>query len=388
MTIINVEYGDNLDSYFEYFIRENTIYLAPGNYYLSSILKIQKNNFTFKGTTDNPDDVHIYQRTDTEILLVEANNVTISGISFHVDKISEKTCVTFASCNQCNVTNCNFYGSDFHFTVFFAGPNYLTKGQNTIDGYLNNTLNNGNVFESNSIYSNFIGDGVSFSLQNNGSFINNHLIGCKIAIYMDKNCNISNNTISYSNNSGIFFSLPLENILVENNLIIRPQQSGMVFRLQLEHGEFINDTHNITIRSNTIINSQYMGIECNYTDNIDIINNKIISPSNSPLYTYKCSDINLDNNDITFIKYPVRIENTNHVTINNNKISICDFYPSNHGIFIINSNDISIIDNIITGQPTSIYINQIDSIYTESGNNIVNHTNSIIKQLIVENIIT
>lgn len=363
MKIIDPIYHANLDIINDIMKEENVIYIKPGNYTLSQTIHIEKDNVRLIGLSENPKDVHIYQTNlEMDALNISAKNVTINGLSIHIDPNVNQICIGMASCHWCNITNCCFYGSNSHFTVFLAGPKHLTEGQGTLDAYVMGDLDTHNIFDGNVVYSQWDGDAISFSLQRYSCFRNNTLFGCKTAVYMTRDCMITGNIFLNSTTNGLFCSLPIENTTVENNLIKYANAGGIVIRNQGEHGEFISDDHFINIKKNVIDDCQYIGIEINDADDLDICQNIIINCHNAPIYMSNSHSIRIDSNKMINIRQPIIVDvgcNTIHVKMNEMLSQPVTMAP--HAIKVLSSALVNIDQNVIRGEYGSEIIKIIDS---------------------------
>lgn len=305
--VLNPVANKNLDALFEQYNDKTIFYFQPGQYELTQQLNVTKPNVRFIGLTHDPKDVHILQKTPEQNgISVEANNFVLNYISLHVEEGSG-VCLSHANCNWSAIENNHFYGSDTNFTVYFAGPQ-LTAGEGTINGFLNDVLDYNNVFDNNIIYTKWNGDSVSFSLQKYGSFRDNIIRGGKVAIYMVKDCVVTNNNISDSSSNGIYCSLPCHNIEISYNRISNPVSGAISVKQQIEHGEFSNENHNININNNLCLNPQHIGIELNNAHNININNNLVLNTPTFAFYALNSEQVNLDNNIFVKFKRGVNIE--------------------------------------------------------------------------------
>lgn len=362
----------NLDNIFEY-DNINYFILEKGIYEITKPLVINKNNIIFTSRTNNPNDVQIIQKNDMDGLVIKnSNGIIIRGITITV-KDGNNVCFTNSNSNWTNVSNCCFYGSDQHFTVFYSGPSHLKKGESTINGYVNNELNNNNIFENNKIYSKWDGDAISFCLQNNGIFRNNIVKGCKMAIYMCKNTFVSNNSSNDSSSHGIVLSIPSENIKICNNIINRSLAGAITARLQLEHGKFNITNHQIDINNNVILDCKYIGIEVVESIYVNIYCNNIISTNHFGIYILNVSNANLNNNKLYDNKRGIVIEQTYKSHIYNNYIYSLNLDISDHGISILNSNNNKLINNKLYGYYLSFIKELFEDKLIESFNTFENN---------------
>lgn len=366
--ILNQSMMPNLDNLFEQYPLENVFYFEPGTYYLSQQLNIVKPNIQFIGLSYDAKDVHIEQQNiDANGMNVRADNFTMTHISVHVED-GEMVCLSHSGCNWTNIQNCRFYGSSTNFTIYFAGPQFVA-GENTINGYLNDTLDMYNCFDNNIVYTKWEGDSVSFSLQKYGSVRNNIIRGGKLAIYMVKDCMITHNNIYDSYAHGIIVSLPSYNLEISNNFIRNPVSAGINVRLQAEHGEYINENHNINIKENTIIASKYIGIEINNGHSINIANNFIKCTEQFSIYLLQSTQNTItDNICVQAIRGILIDADCNDNIVSNNHIFSVFPKMSDHAIAVLdNCSNNTISDNQFSGRYTSTVIKDI------TGNNSFNN---------------
>jgi hypothetical protein len=211
-----------------------TFIFKAGNYKLVNILKITKNNIKFVGQTGISTDVQIKQTMNFDGILLQADDIVLQDITIDCT-FSTRNCLIVASANNTLVAGCCFYCCNDTFGIYYAGPSTLVQGQPTLDAYFNYTLDIGNIFYNNVVYSNYSGDSISFSLQYNSQFVNNFTRGGKVAIYMCRTCNVYNNTIIDSITNGIYISLPSDNLTFNCNKIYDSTYSGITIKNQQEH---------------------------------------------------------------------------------------------------------------------------------------------------------
>jgi hypothetical protein len=331
-----------------------TFYFPDGKYYLDDILNITKSNIKFIGLSKNAKFVHIFQNnTQRDGLNVIADNFFMQHISVHVPH-DGKIALTVAAANNTSIQHCYFYGNKTTFSVFYAGPKSLVAGPDTINGYNNNTLDMNNTFRNNVIYSQWSGDCVSFSLQMNGLVNSNIIRGGKLAVYMCKKCDITNNVIYDSIDSGIHISLPSEYLNILSNKIYECDASGIKISDQTEHGSFTQDKYNIMIKNNYIYDAKTNAIELNDVNYCIIRNNKLISTETNAIYILRSKNIKIDKNKVAYFIVAFWLENSSNCNIYSNKCM--SVYPNQgHNVvkLAFNSNNNKIYNNDISG--TVIY---------------------------------
>lgn len=365
--IIDPSVNPYLDKLFIMYPNITLFVLKKGIYYLSRPLVIDKEGINIIGESNNAYDVHIYQQTGVDDgIVINANKITIRGISIHVEN-GENVCLSHFDANWTTVENCKFYGSDSYFTVFYAGPSQLLQGESTINGYENDVLDMHNIFDNNIVYTKWSGDAVSMSLQKYNSFRNNLIRGGKVAIYLCKESKVTNNKIYDSASNGIIVSLPSHNIEISNNTIACSHDGSIVVRPQVEHGEYASINHNIHIFNNVIRDSKYIGIEINNTDLINIYSNSILFSQNYGMYSLNSSNVFIDDNKIISRYRHIGFDNSDDNIIRNN--IMWSTYPNlcDHAIILIESSNNRIDDNMFYGFYTSIPINIVPN------NNIINN---------------
>lgn len=326
-------------------------HFPDGNYYLTDILKVTVPNISFIGTSGNPKNVHIFQNnTLRDGLAINANNFNMQYISIH-DSHDGKIALTVAGSSNNTVQNCYFYGNKTTFTIFYAGPKNLLEGVSTLNAYSSNNLDMNNVFKNNVVYSQWSGDCVSFSLQVNGIFNNNIIRGGKLAIYMCKKSNFTNNIIYDSINSGIHVSFPSHNLNIVSNKIYECDASGIKLSNQVEHGTFTTTPYNITIRNNYIYDAKVNAIELNDANKCTIRTNKFISSETYGIYALRCTNLTINNNKISYFQVAFWLEATTYCNLFQN--TCMSVYPD-EGQNVVkttpDSNNNIVYDNNVYGK--------------------------------------
>lgn len=346
-----VKSGSNIDNLLidnptsTYFLFEN------GKFIMTKKLLIDRQNIKFIGKTGSKF-THILQNNPNEDGLdVEADKFQMKNISIHVQH-EGKVALTVANANNTLVQNCHFYGNPTTFTIYYAGPE-LTEGEETLNAYNNNELDNNNIFKNNVVYTNWSGDSVSFSLQNKSSFCKNIIRGGKLAVYMCRNSIINNNTIYDSSSEGVFISLPSHNIKFCKNKIFECKNAAIKIKNQEEHGEFDPSTYNIYISKNDIYDTYYNGLEINDCIGAYILNNYIHGADNHGIYFLRCKNIKLSFNVITYFSIGFLIEQSSDIDIIGNASYSVYPYEGTHFIKFINTTNCDIKKNKIKGNISS-----------------------------------
>ena len=350
-------------------VANNVVYFFPGNYYLAANnIKITNNNVQFYGVKYDanqnivPADasqVHIFQQSTLDLLIINADNFVMSGISLHMPQNNNQTgsALIVAGANNSNISNNYIYGGSMtNFTIYYAGPKLavdgitpLTPGQPSIDVYLNNALDKNNIFSKNVVYTSSIVDAISFSLQLNFICSNNIFRGARVAIYMCRWTKFINNTIYNSVREGIFVSLPSQNILIKGNNVHECFNSSIQIGYQLEHTDefglpiYVNQPNYINIIDNELYDSQYFGIQMENANNVNITNNKIKINNDTLLQYINVPNANTTNPLVMINKgTSVFIQNSSYISVNKN--ILINFYQA---FTVYGSSNVLIQDNNI-----------------------------------------
>jgi hypothetical protein len=228
--------------------------------------------------------------------VVYADNVIVSDVT--LDSRTHQAQAAFATGHASNVVlnHCKILGSDHMFGIFFAGPN-LPIGDATVSAVENKQLDEHNKIINCTVESNFIGDGVSFSLQKNGIVHNNLIKGTKLAFYMCVDSFVINNTFENSNSSGIFYNIPALDNVIAQNTILNAEGSGIKIALQGEHP--VSETYrgtNLKVFNNTIIAAGHFGIDINNLRQSLIVNNHIEASGTGGMYLLRAEYLTIKKN--------------------------------------------------------------------------------------------
>jgi hypothetical protein len=199
------------------------------------------------------------------LIVKNSNDFTLRNIIITVKEDPSETypnsALVMEECNYSSITNCVFNCTNrgYGFGIFLAGPN-VNEGvdynspdytdiisANTLVFYRKNRLMTGNVFNDNVVNCGSTQDGFSYSLQYRSEMKRNIINGTRIAVYMVKNCEITDNIVNDSMAQGVFISTPCRNIHFCNNEINRPKYDAIVVN---EQGEHTNDELEDTINNN------------------------------------------------------------------------------------------------------------------------------------------
>lgn len=327
-----------------------TFIFNPGTYSMINILKIQTDDIQFVGYTGIAKDVQIIQTVNYDGILLQANNIVLQDITITCI-FSGRCALIAASANNTLVSGCTFYCTHDTFGIYYAGPSGLAAGQSTLTAYTNYTLDTGNIFYNNIVYSDYSGDSVSYSLQYDGQFVKNFIRGGKVALYMCRNINMYNNTLVDSTSNGIYISFPSDNLTLLNNTISNTTYSSIIMKNQIEHGTFTPYSYNILIRYNTIFGSKFYGIEMNNASDITIIDNNIVAGKVYSIYSYASDTLTISTNKIAYFSTGIFFEDTHNCNvISNNMMSMFPDLGQN-GIKLTNTSTGSTIDtNMMQGK--------------------------------------
>lgn len=191
--------------------------------------------------------------------------------------------------NRNRLIGCRVMGSATTFAVFAAGAS-TSAGAQTITNFNSNTLQEGNVIEDNYLYSTWNGDAFSFSLQKNGSISRNKCYGGRIAFYMTRNSNCSDNSIVNSANQGIFVGAPSWDNVISGNSIYMPASAGIKQQNQLEHPVSGMNALRNAVFGNTVEKAGGIGIEINESQNCTFSNNTFDTPNGHGIYMQTASN--------------------------------------------------------------------------------------------------
>lgn len=368
--IVYVQPDSNIDDIFNMNPGIKQFYFESGDFYITNKIVIPVSNISWYGKSKSSVDVHIYQIDDRYdgLVLNNVNKITIKYISIHVTAPG-KVAITVAGCNYTTIEYCYIYGTSNTFSVYYAGPKDITAGQETLNAYYNNHLDNNNKFCDNVVYSNWSGDSVSFSLQRNASFKKNVIRGGKVAIYMCNNVNISGNTIYDSTSQGIFVSLPSNNITISNNKVYECSGSSIKIDNQTEHGTFPIADYNILISKNYFYDAHYSALELCNCQKLVITSNIFIETDKYSIYCLNSNNINITTNKISYSIVTLWVENSNNIIFDSNLIY--SVYPdsiNNVVKMVQNSLNNSITNNTIKG----IIKYDLFAIDSSCSNNIIN----------------
>lgn len=320
--------------------KSKKIFIKNGIYEVDDTILIDYPDMILNG--ESKDGVQIIQTNNQkDLLVVMSDNVKISNLTLDTLTYNAQSAFVEAGANNLLLENNIIKGGENIFSVYFAGPPVSSEGSNcvdcvykdeTIDVYLENGesnfgLSSNNIVLNNVISSDYDGDGISFALQKSGRFVNNSITGAMLSVYLVKDTIVIGNTINDSLQSGIYLTLPSENVYINNNEIIDPVFHGVVVKPQyMEHGHkdeniFSKDieiSHNsikalvngvsvegydqehatwgsleeVDVMNNSIFQKDFTGVFFNNLEKSDLANNTIVFENCSK--NYRGNDINGD----------------------------------------------------------------------------------------------
>ena len=284
----------------------SNIFIRNGTYTISTSLRITKEDSNFLGESKEGVVIETAEGVCADMLHIDADGVTVSSITVRQTLTCPWTAIVSGGRSNITLKDSIVYGSDSMFAIFFAGPEHAA-GQEPLDLVENNQLDENNRVLNNEIYSNATGDVLSFSLQKNGLVSGNTLHGGLIAVFLDRDVVVENNTLNDPNSFGIFLSLPSYNVTIRNNVINNSVSSGIKVALQVDHNDADGNsltlpTHrskDINITGNTITNARNNALEINNLVDSAITHNTINTPDFSGIYAFRTERLYVAHNTIT-----------------------------------------------------------------------------------------
>lgn len=347
---ILVHAGSTLDGMISAHPTINRFILQTGDFYLNDKLLVDRERVTIKSESGQATDVNIFQNDPSKdsIVFNYAHRSRLVNLSVH-NRHPGRVALTVAGSNLTKVTGCKIYGNSTTFSVYYAGPKNLTEGADTLQAYQDGELDDGNIFNTNVVYSVWAGDSVSFSLQKNGRFENNIIRGGKVAAYMCRDTTIKRNIIFDSTTNGIYLSFPSHNLTISHNRIYECKHSGIKMANQSEHGTFTETDYNIQVLQNNIYDSGIYGMEINHGHAININQNKANSTDIFFIYVLNSTDITIQANVCYDFKVAVWSESSDHVVVDGNTFN--SIYPTEgeNVVKFVASTNSQISNNVVGG---------------------------------------
>jgi parallel beta-helix repeat protein len=172
---------------------------------------------------------------------------------------------------------------------------------------------------------------------------------------MCKDVICSNNIIYDSTGNGIIVSLPSHNIKINNNSIRNCASGSILVWPQMEHGEYDSTDHNIEICHNLIKDGNHIGIELNNADNVMVVNNRIYDSVSHGVYLLTSTNIKVHENECYKNKRGIVLEQSSDSNeITSNKIHSIHPMYNDHGVFVLNSENNLVKNNVFYGKYESI----------------------------------
>jgi parallel beta-helix repeat protein len=198
---ISVQPGNSIQSAVNNSISGDVITLSPGTY--TENIKITKDNLTIRSESGNPDDTIIQAgNPDANVLLLKANNITISGLKILGATDPAYSGIYLSSCRNCTIDNNKFLNNGLGIYTLYSRGNIVSNNTVTnneeygiaIQSSKDNTIS-GNTASDNTRGIHFgNSDGNTFS----GNIVqNNSVYGFYICPRSDRNLiynNYFNNT--------------------------------------------------------------------------------------------------------------------------------------------------------------------------------------------------
>lgn len=325
---------------------EKNILIKNGVYEISSPLVVRNRNTIITG--ESKENVKIVQtNTSADGVVIYADNSSVSNLTVDCQTYGGLgSAIVEGHSNNVKVSDCIVYGSNNGFSIYFAGKDYIDDAD-TIAGVETNNLDQNNVIENCTVYSNSKTDGVILALQGHGKLINNTIVGTRIAFYMCNSSEVSGNTVNNSTTEGIYVSIPAFNNVVKNNVINNCALSGIKVAVELEHpNDAINNRTYVgtgfTIKNNVVNHPAYFGMEIDELADSVICHNSITKCDYIGIYVLRSNHLSLIQNAIIDPGYGIN-EPADSNYANNLLNGISWNVNDNSGIFL----DYKASDNII-----------------------------------------
>ncbi|MDQ1236289.1 competence protein ComGC [Paenibacillus sp. SORGH_AS306] len=275
------------------------IYIRNGIYDVNTTLQIDLEDTIIRG--QSRDGVVLRQtQAPNDLVVIRADRVHISNLTLDTYTYNAGATLVVADANQVIVQDSLFKGSERIFAVYFAGPS-VAAGQDTLAAVESGTLDDGNQFLRNEVYSHYAGDGLSFSLQKNGLVQHNTLHNAVLAFYMCRNSEVSNNLINDSPGVGIHYSMPAYDNIIRDNEIYRSLGSGIRASANLEHPVPTTALYEgLLIEHNIIKDTRSFGIELDQVGSRTRIQRNTIRQTDfSGIIVLRSYDLRIHNNQLS-----------------------------------------------------------------------------------------
>lgn len=275
---------------------EDDVLVLDGVHDVHGTIRIERSGVRIIGTSR---DGTVLRKTGSAsfILVVNAEDVTVANLTLDAktfDNDSNQIWEAFGTvnCNRTVLRSTTVLGSDHMFAVYFAGS------ADTIDAFNDGRMDSGNVLEDNIIHSDYSGGALTFKLQKNGRVSDNTITGGSISLAMNRDLTCSGNTVEDSASAGIYVKVPAENNVLDGNTVLRSQSSGIVVRRRNGQTPTSYRAPGISIRSNRIEDSRFMGIEVDQTMGAVIEGNVARTPDFSSIYLLRTDGAQVVGNSV------------------------------------------------------------------------------------------
>ncbi|MCH3963530.1 MAG: fibronectin type III domain-containing protein [Clostridium sp.] len=356
-------------------------YIKNGEYILSESIDINESNVVIQG--ESKENTKIIQNNSTvNAVTVMADDVEVCNLTID----SSHGRIAFSTSDSQTINNvdlhdCIIYGSPYVYAVAFYGTPYTNDVEDNAvvesgNLALGNTIENNEIHAELSGVSNPEADGILFTKQKGGTISNNKIYGRRIAFYLSRDSQVTNNEIHDSSTNGIRCAVPAIDNEISGNTIDNSKESGI--SVVRNNGSVSSDyrASNIDIKDNVISNSKYFGIEINNLKDSEISGNKLSDIAFNGIYLVLSDNLNIKENQINncslsvsegsewgwneslnsgiFLDSGVKNSNFNNNTISQSKVDTAASKPvaCPYGIKIQPENNNSgntISDNTITG---------------------------------------
>ena len=305
--------------------KSKKIFIRNGTYEVDDTILIDYPDVELTG--ESKDGVQIIQTNNQkDLMVVMSDNIKISELTLDTLTHNAQSAFVEAGANNLLLENNIIKGGENIFSVYFAGPPVSSEGSNceeclykdeTIDVYLENgesyfRLSSNNIVLNNQISSEYDGDGISFALQKSGRFVNNSISGAMLSVYLVKDTIVAGNTINNSLQSGIYLTLPSENVYINNNEIIDPVFHGVVVKPQyMEHGhkdeniiskdvEISHNTIKALVNGISVEGYDQEHVTWGKLEEVDVLNNSVFQKDFTGVFYNNLEKSDLADNTIVF----------------------------------------------------------------------------------------
>ncbi|MCR3757426.1 right-handed parallel beta-helix repeat-containing protein [Clostridium felsineum] len=275
---------------------ERKFYITDGVYNLTGNIQANDDNVIIQGQSKENTKL-VQNNPASNSIDVTANGVQISNLNIN-NKLGG-VAVSVQNSNNVTVDSCIIYGAQNDNAVVF-----IKSSKNEIQNVESGNLNMCNVLSNNDIFSSYPWDGVLFSKQNHGSVQNNIINGSRIAFYLSRNSDVTNNRIENSPTNGIRYAVPAyDNKIVGNTIENSTGSAILATRYNPSITPESYRANDVKIKNNTIIGSRYFGIEVNNLKNSDISGNNVQDADFYGIYMLSSDALSVVKNQIQDSNY-------------------------------------------------------------------------------------